>query len=164
MKNIRIHLLFMLVIGLFASFISITHSTEKSIEEKIKWVKLEELAELQTKEQRPIMIDMYTDWCGYCKLMDRNTFSKEKVVSYINKNFYAVKFNAESTHTHKFFNQKFASTGKTHTFTRAYLRSGGYPTIIYFDSKGNKVGEKAGYKPAKTLLKELSTILERTKK
>ena len=62
---------------------------------KIKWISLEDAVYLQEASPRNIIIDVYTNWCGPCKLLDRNTFSNKSVIKYINDNFYAVKFNAE---------------------------------------------------------------------
>lgn len=47
------------------------------------------------KDKKKIVVDIYTDWCGWCKRMDASTFQDPKVIKAINKNFYAVKFNAE---------------------------------------------------------------------
>ena len=74
---------------LFALIVS-----SNSFSQEIKWISLEDAVYLQ--EAAPnIIIDMYTNWCGPCKLLDRNTFANKDVVKYINDNFYAVKFNAE---------------------------------------------------------------------
>lgn len=62
---------------------------------KIQWITLEEAAKLQETKPRKIMIDVYTDWCGWCKKMDATTFRDAEVVEYVNQNFYAVKLNAE---------------------------------------------------------------------
>ena len=51
----------------------------------------------QEKEPKKIFMDVYTKWCGPCKMLDRNTFSDKKVIEFVNKNYYAVKFNAEGT-------------------------------------------------------------------
>ncbi|MBP9152977.1 MAG: DUF255 domain-containing protein, partial [Flavobacteriales bacterium] len=64
-------------------------------QEEIKWVSLEEADALRRTEPRKILIDVYTDWCGWCKKMDASTFKDPKVVAYINANYYAVKLDAE---------------------------------------------------------------------
>ena len=65
------------------------------VSQEIKWISLEDAVYLQEAVPRNIIIDMYTNWCGPCKLLDRNTFANKDVAKYINDNFYAVKFNAE---------------------------------------------------------------------
>lgn len=73
--------------------------------EKINWLSMAELQAAYAKNPKPIIIDVYTDWCGWCKVMDRETYSNDKVADYINKNFYAVKYNAESTAQVEFANK-----------------------------------------------------------
>jgi thioredoxin-related protein len=64
--------------------------------EKIQWIKLDE-ASVKVKEQsKPIIIDLYTDWCYWCKVMDKKTYSNKKVIEYMNEHFYSVKLNAET--------------------------------------------------------------------
>ena len=66
-----------------------------SFTQEIKWISLEDAVYLQKASPRNVIIDVYTNWCGPCKMLDRNTFSNKSVINYINENFYAVKFNAE---------------------------------------------------------------------
>src|SRR5687767_5013590 len=63
---------------------------------KINWLTLEEAAAKTQQEPRKIFIDVYTDWCGWCRKMDQSTFSDPGIADYVNKNFYAVKLDAES--------------------------------------------------------------------
>ena len=64
-------------------------------QEKIKWISLEDAVYLQQTEPRNIIIDVYTNWCGPCKKLDRETFGNKDLIKYVNENYYAVKFNAE---------------------------------------------------------------------
>ena len=64
---------------------------------EIQWLTMEEAYEKTQKEPKKILVDVYTDWCGWCKVMDRGTFRDEKVVAYVNEHYYAVKFDAEQT-------------------------------------------------------------------
>ena len=75
--------------------------------QEINWVTLEEAVELQKKKPKKIMMDVYTNWCGPCKMLDRNTFHNKDVVDYVNKNYYAVKFNAEGNETVNFSGKTF---------------------------------------------------------
>jgi len=63
--------------------------------EEIRWYTWAEAAELSKTAPKKIFIDLYTDWCGWCKKMDKSTFVDPSVVKYLNENFYPVKFNAE---------------------------------------------------------------------
>ena len=63
--------------------------------EKINWMSLEDALAAQAKEPKKIIMDVYTKWCGPCKMLDKNTFRNPDVVQYVNDHYYAVKFNAE---------------------------------------------------------------------
>ena len=62
----------------------------------IKWMTWKEMQEAQKKEHRKVFVDVYTGWCGWCKRMDASTFKDAYIVKYVNDNFYAVKFDAET--------------------------------------------------------------------
>ena len=78
----------------FLSLLLLLLSFNTSRKEKIKWLSLGELQTAYAKNPKPIIIDVYTSWCGWCKVMDKNTYSNDKVADYINEHYYAVKFNA----------------------------------------------------------------------
>src|SRR5690606_20911058 len=61
----------------------------------INWLTIDEVQVAMKKQPKKVYMDVYTDWCGWCKVMDRKTFSNKDVIKYMNKHFYAVKFNAE---------------------------------------------------------------------
>ena len=63
--------------------------------QEIQWMTWDQAIAKNNENPRKIMIDVYTDWCGWCKRMDKSTFVDTAVVNYVNKHFYAVKFNAE---------------------------------------------------------------------
>ncbi|AQS93871.1 DUF255 domain-containing protein [Polaribacter sp. BM10] len=78
-------------------------------QDKIKWLSFEEAIALNAKTPKPILIDVYTDWCGFCKKMDIETYSNKTIIKIINDNFYAIKLNGEEKkdityngHTFKF--------------------------------------------------------------
>ena len=68
---------------------------EEEASKRHQWMSLEEAVAAQQDEPRKVMMDVYTQWCGPCKMMMRNTFTNADVISYINANYYAVKFDAE---------------------------------------------------------------------
>ena len=65
--------------------------------EKVQWLKLDEVREKIKEQGKPVLIDLYTDWCYWCKVMDKKTYSNSKVISYINEHFYSARVNAETT-------------------------------------------------------------------
>src|ERR671918_265399 len=62
---------------------------------EVNWMTFEEAVERSKTEKRKIFIDVYTDWCGWCKVMDKKTFSEPAVAKLLNEKYYPVKFNAE---------------------------------------------------------------------
>jgi thioredoxin-related protein len=64
--------------------------------EKINWLTMEEVAAKMKTNPKPVLIDVYTNWCYWCKVMDKKTYNNKEVISYINTHFYAVKLNAET--------------------------------------------------------------------
>lgn len=124
-----------------------------SQESKINWMSLEDAVAAQSKEPRKIIMDMYTTWCGPCKLLDKNTFGNEDVATYVNKNYYAVKFNAEGNTDVIFKNKKYSNPnfdaskrGRNSQHQLAgYLGVSAYPTIIFLDENGGLIAPIKGY-------------------
>ena len=107
--------------------------------EKLKWLSIDDAAADLKKEKRPVLIDLYTDWCGWCKVMDKKTYSNKDVTSYVQQKFYPVKFDAEGrksiTWNGKTYD--FNSAQKTHDFA-IYLTNGqlSYPTTVIIPVDG----------------------------
>lgn len=76
---------------------------------EIKWIGFEELEDSLKIEAKPVVLYFYTDWCVYCKKMERNAFKDPEVISKINRDFYAVKMNAESNEPVEFEGQIFTN-------------------------------------------------------
>ncbi|MGB0881129.1 MAG: thioredoxin family protein, partial [Polaribacter sp.] len=69
----------------------LTFSFNSLAQEKVNWITLNEALELQKTAPKKIIMDVYTNWCAPCKMLDKNTFQNNDVATYINKNYYAVK-------------------------------------------------------------------------
>ncbi len=128
--------------------------------QEINWMSLEDAVKAQKKEPRKIIIDAYTVWCGPCKMLANKTFKNKSVVDYINKNYYAVKFNAEGNEKiiykeHPFTNPKYdpnKANRRNSAHQLAYhfgVRA--YPTIIFLDEYSNLIAPIPGYKTPKEL-------------
>lgn len=125
-----------------------------SIAQEIKWFTFEEALALQKKKPKKIMMDVYTVWCGPCKMLDKNTFQNADVVKYVNDNYYAVKFDAEGNDILKYKDASYSNPGYkaelatrrngVHDLTRA-LGVNAYPTIVFFDDKGDVIFPVRGY-------------------
>jgi thioredoxin-related protein len=128
--------------------------TVSATAQKINWMTMNEAIEAQTKAPKKIFVDVYTNWCGPCKMLDKNTFSNADVAAYINKNFYAVKFNGEGneaiTMGDKDFKNPNFDPAKTrtrnsmHQFAR-FMGVRAYPTLLFIDSDGKLINKVASY-------------------
>lgn len=131
--------------------------------QEIKWMTLDEALAKQKKNPRPIFIDVFTDWCGPCKMLDTNTFHDASVVDFISKNYYAVKFNAEGNSTVTYQGVTYSNPGydpnrkgrnSAHDLTR-FFQVQGYPSMYIIDKKGNVQSPIVGYRTPEQLLNEL---------
>ena len=126
--------------------------------QEIKWMSLAEALEAQKKEPRKIMMDVYTNWCGPCKMMDKHTFQNKDVAKYVSKNYYAVKFNAEGNEVINYKGKKFENPGydpklsekrnAAHEFM-IYMQVPGFPTVVFMDEKGDFITPVTGYRTPK---------------
>ncbi|MFN3840348.1 MAG: thioredoxin family protein [Cyclobacteriaceae bacterium] len=120
----------------------------------VKWMTFEEAVERAKTEKRKIFIDVYTDWCGWCKVMDKNTFSDPKIAEILNTRFYPVKFDAEQRedvefngHTFKFV--PYGNKG-THQLAAALLNNElSYPTVVFLDEEFRMIQPLKGYQDAR---------------
>ena len=117
--------------------------------QEVNWISLEEAFAKQVTEQRPLLIDVYTGWCHWCKKMDAATYTNPQIVNYINKNYYAVKYDAETTDTlvikgQTYFNKGGNSRRSLNDFSRI-LGASSYPTTVFYDKKGENKRLVPGY-------------------
>lgn len=133
---------------------------------KIQWMTWTEAISQMEKDPKPkkIMVDLYTDWCGYCKKMDRETFTDPLIVKYVHENFYPVKFNAEKGGAMQYAGHTFKidpNRGRNGTHTLAFALLDGnlqYPSMVYLDEDQKRIAISPGFKPADSFLKELQFI------
>ncbi len=114
----------------------------------INWITLEQAAALTKKNPRKIFIDVYTDWCGWCRKMEKSTFTNPAIATYVNEHYYAVRFNAESR-------EPVTIEGKTYQYNEQYRSHGlalallqgqlSYPTTVYLDENLKLITPVPGY-------------------
>jgi len=118
---------------------------------KINWVNIEEVEQLVKQKPKKILVDAYTDWCGWCKRMDKNTFENADIANYVNNNFYAVKLNAETKETLNFNGKDYEfvpGRKRGHNSLAKELLKGrlSYPTISFLDENLSLINAFPGYK------------------
>lgn len=118
--------------------------------QSVKWYTIEQAMEMTKKEPRKIMIDVYTTWCKWCKVMDTATFNNPYIAVYLNEKYYPVKFNAEQKadvtldgKTYKFV----PGGGRGYHELAAALLNGnlGYPSVVFLDEKAGMIQPFQGY-------------------
>ena len=163
MKNV-----FLLLLPILFLACNSPSAQEKVDNTKINWISLEEAQAKNKKNPKKLLVDMYTHWCGPCKMMMRSTFTDAEVIKHVNENYYAVKFNAESGEPVKFKEKEYsnprfdASKGKNrrnspHEFTSA-MGIRGYPTLLILDENLNVLQKIVGFKKAPQLLPQLNAL------
>lgn len=129
--------------------------THGLVAQEIQWMSMSEALNAQKSTPKKIFIDVYTVWCGPCKLYDRNTFSNPKVAAFINEHFYPVKFNGEGSESFiyrgkrydnpKYNPAKAKRRNSAHQFA-SYLGIRAYPTVVFLDEQGDLIKSVRGYR------------------
>ena len=141
MKRVLIALLMVLSLPIFGNA------------QKINWMTFEEAVKLNETAPKKIFIDVYTDWCGWCRKMDQTTFQDPEVIAYMNENYYAVKFNAECNDVIMFGGNRYINEGAgmsgrkgTHQLA-AYLLQGkmSYPSYVFMNEHNQIITVAPGY-------------------
>jgi len=123
----------------------------------VKWLTFPEAEKLFNQNPKPFFIDTYTDWCGWCKKMDQETFTNSVISDILNNRFYPIKFNAEGKEEVTFLGQKFINDGKAgaaHQLAVVLLNGQlSYPTVVLMTKDGEKysVSPIPGFRQAKEM-------------
>ncbi|MBN1163777.1 MAG: DUF255 domain-containing protein [Candidatus Krumholzibacteriota bacterium] len=119
-----------------------------------KWLSFNEGMQLARQENKPVIIDFYTGWCKWCKVMDKETFANPQVANYLRKNFISIRINAEDrSESLKYRGKKYSP----YELTR-FFRVQGFPTLAYLDSEGEKIMLIAGFKKPASFLPSLKYV------
>ena len=144
----------------FALLLLLSLAAITNAQEKIQWMSIEEAYALTLTESTPkkIFIDVYTDWCGWCKRMDKATFQNPEVAAYMNAHYYNVKFDAEQKESIEMLGNTFefipqGSRGY-HELAAALLNGKmSYPTVVFMNPKFEMLSPVPGYQEAPQFLK-----------
>ena len=133
--------------------------------QEIHWMSWEEAAKANEKAPKKLFVDVYTEWCGWCKKMDSTTFKEAAVVEEINTNFYAIKLNAEQKESIFWKGEEFKwfPGGRDGVNKLAHDLVDGklsYPTYVVMDAEYARILISPGYMDAPTLMKELKFAAE----
>jgi thioredoxin-related protein len=146
MKNILLAIAVVFVCGSF-----------KISSDELKWLDWNTGYPLGQKTGKIILVDAYTDWCGWCKKMDRDTYTNQKIISILNKDFIIIKFNPEIKDvTYDLDGQKVSGRELFTQLTQG--KSTGFPTTYFIEPNKKQIQIAAGYLGPEDFLKVLEQI------
>ncbi|NBC24566.1 MAG: DUF255 domain-containing protein [Bacteroidetes bacterium] len=141
-----------LLLFLFYFLVIVSHVNAQ----KVEWMSFEQALEAQKIEKKKIFVDLYTDWCSWCKRMDKTTMKDPEIIHYLNSTFYPVKFNAEQKTEIKFKGKTYKlveRNGKRdyHELAAHISRNQlSYPTFIFLNEKAEVIQPVKGYQDVNT--------------
>jgi thioredoxin-related protein len=134
------------------SFINFIQAPADELKGPVHWFTFSEAVALQKKKPKMIMVDVYTSWCGPCKMMSANTFGNAIIANYLNEHFYPVKFNAETRDSVTFNGAVFKNRNPegtarpVHDFAASILDNKlVYPSIVFLNEDIKRVQVITGY-------------------
>ena len=136
-----------LPILLLASSVLVSSRTRAAAGQKEIWRGWDQGLREASASRRPVLVDVYTDWCGWCKRMDRDVYVRSDVREYLSHRFVAIKLNAESAASASYQGKTFTSRSLA-----ARFRVDGYPTTIFLRPGGEHMANVPGYLDADRLL------------
>ena len=145
MKKIQL-----IIVGFLLALTINFNSLEVFGQEELQWYSIEEVQKLNAENPRKIFIDVYTDWCGWCKRMDATTFKDPRIIKILNEDFYAVKLDGEGKEAIIFKDRQynFIPQGRNgyHELAAALMNGRlSYPTTVYLDENLNLIQPIPGY-------------------
>jgi thioredoxin-related protein len=141
-------LTFLTYVGICIVLLGVGAPIHPRVQENFQWLTFQQAQERVRNRPRVILMDMYTDWCYWCKVMDRNTYSQPEIAAYIQEKFYPVKFNAESKGSVTWkgqsfdFNPDYRVNQLALTLTKGRLS---YPTMVIITPDDHAPQYLSGY-------------------
>ena len=125
-------------------------------EEHKGWYEFDNGLEASVKESKPVLIDFYTDWCHWCKVLDKKTFSDKSVLEYMDTNFIRIKVDAEETKDEQSYDGKTMSSSKL----AKVFGVTGYPALAFLDKDQKLITIVPGFLPPEKFINVLKYIKE----
>ena len=137
----------LLVAALVVGALPLLSNDGKTKNAQVTWLTFEKGSALSKKEKKMLVVDFYTDWCGWCKVMDKETYGHESVIKFAKEKLVLVKVNAES-------NEKTRFREKDYTYRELAAAFGvsGYPATAFIDANGEVLTLVSGYVTADKFL------------
>lgn len=138
--------------------LSIISLSFKPVNQELKWLSFDEGYKLSQKTGKVMLVDVYTDWCGWCKRMDKDTYSKSEIIEYINKNYIPVKFNPEINNVrYQYKNMNLSGMELMGAIGNNEIR--GYPATVFLNPSKEQYRVVSGYYDATRFQNVLTSII-----
>ncbi len=125
--------------GLIISFLS-SCSDRVGGEREFDYYTMAKAQKLAESNDKKIIVDVYTDWCTYCKKLENEVYPDDRIGQVVNEYFYVVRVNAESDEEIVYNGRKI----KMSDFA-ILLGVSTYPSTVFIDKKGTTIGQQSGY-------------------
>ena len=142
------------------SFFLLVFSSNTIQAQDIEWISWQEAVELAQAEgnSKKVFVDVYTDWCGWCKVMDKKTFQNPEVAAYMQEHYYMVKLDAEGKEPIEYDGNtfKYVPSGRRgyHELAAALLQNRmSYPTTVFLDENLKMLSPVPGFQKPEPFLK-----------
>jgi thioredoxin-related protein len=123
---------------------------------EVKWLPYDIGLAKAKKEKKHILVDFYTNWCYYCKKMDKEVFTQPEIIKMLNENFVAIKVNAESKNELDIDGYKISETN----LAKSEYRVRGYPAYWFLKPDSERLGMLPGYQNADVMMDVLYFMKE----
>lgn len=121
----------------------------------VKWKGFDEGMAEAKRTNKKVLIDVYTNWCGWCKKMDAVTYADKNVADYLAKKYIVIKLNAESSKPLTYKSKQY-----TESELAAAFGISGYPATLFLKPDGEAITMYPGFADAKKFLTVVSFIAE----
>ncbi|MCK4907741.1 MAG: DUF255 domain-containing protein [Spirochaetes bacterium] len=151
MKKINILLI---VLVLAVNMFACSKKSVGSAKTLVKWISYDSAVQKAKTSKKHLIVDLYTDWCSWCKVLDKKVYSNKKIVKVMDKLFHPVKINAESDSVVAKI-QGMDLTGRQLT---QMFKVTGFPSTAFLDPDGKLIGVVPGYIPPEKFIQLIKFI------
>ncbi len=143
-----------LIVAVLLITFTLSTNAQKTANSDLKWYSWEEGYKLAKDDGKIMLVDAYTDWCHWCKVMDDKTYSQESVIKAIEADFVPIKINPEKAGKYKYDGKEYS--GKQLTAKLANDKFGGYPTTFFVFPAKSESHMEVGYLKADVFVEKLA--------
>ena len=130
-----------------------------TIAAEVEWRDWDEGFEEAQENEKPILLSVYTDWCGWCDRMDNDTYGDKEVAEKVHDEFIPIKFNPEEEKTYQMGEDELTGPQLLGALTQG--EQTGYPTTLFLNVQERRVFMEAGYKPPEAFDKLLDEMAQK---